>query len=577
MVSALRDTYARQSSFQAKLTNVSADRITKPSTLSLLVMKDRKLFSWLGVAIVAAGIAVLEISSRDSVSMDGDLRPESGPVLDPEPSSPLVAAPVEIRSPPKDLEISPTQSLAQTDLEPEGAALEIQGRVVDETGQGISGMRVVRHLGSHDFSLVGHSGEGGVFIAQAIRKGDLLMAEGQGYVCIRAHRVEAQGPATILCQLGSSIHGVVLDEVGAPVDAALVVIAPSVEDMLRSASGESSSTLPSIEAWSNARGEFEVLVPGNGAGRTVRVYKGESRRLETEIPAPPPAFLELRFAPTEQSEASESDSIAGRVREQDGRGLAGWLVIAQAAGRPLAPIGSNSSCRSDSKGAFWIHGLRTGIYQIIAVDPRTVRSVSYADAKPGQSDIFLVPEPAAALGQVSGIALGLDGHPLQNVFVRAIPKGLYAAVEDLVGMPSATTNEAGRFAFSQALHPGIGLLFGGATIATTIRSVDDGMPGPDGVPVYSLDRLCPVRVSFPTGPSDIAVEFRNSEGEPLPLQVRTDNLRLQLSRLPKLGDDPVEVLVPESAVAFVSIRNNQPERVVPVVLDPHSRIELLVE
>ena len=543
--------------------------------MPVLVMRDRKLLLGLGVAVVAATIAFLQISSRDPVSIDGDSEPRAGLASEPERSSPLVAAPVESRSTPREIETSPTQSPEQDQIESDGS--EIQGRVVDETGQGIPGMRIVRHLGSHDLSLVGHSGEGGAFRANGIRMGDLLMAEGRGYVCTRAYRVKEQGPATILCHLGTAIQGVVLDEVGAPVDAALVVIAPSVEDMLRSASGESSSTLPSIEAWSNAKGEFEILVPGMGIGRLVKVYKGEAQRLQTEIPAPPPDFLELRFAPTDQNEPSESDSIAGRVREQDGRVLPGWLVIAQAPGRPLDPTASNTSCRSDSEGIFRLHGLRDGTYQIIAVEPRTVRSASFAGAKPGEQDIFLVPAPAAALGQVSGMALGLDGRPLQGVFVRAIPEGLYADVESLVGLPGATTNEKGSFSFSERLDPSLGLFFGGATIATTIRSLDDGLPGPDGVPVYSLERLCPVRVRFPTGASDLAVEFRDSADAALTLQIRTDNLRMQLSRLPKLGEDTVDVLVPESAVAFVSIRSNQPEKVVTVALDPYSRIELPAE
>jgi hypothetical protein len=43
-----------------------------------LVMRDRKLLLGLGVAVVAATIAFLQISSRDPVSIDGDSEPRAG-------------------------------------------------------------------------------------------------------------------------------------------------------------------------------------------------------------------------------------------------------------------------------------------------------------------------------------------------------------------------------------------------------------------------------------------------------------------------------------------------------------------
>ena len=427
---------------------------------------------------------------------------------------------------------------------------------------------------------MGRSGPGGSFTARTVRVGDLLSAQGEGFVCAAGHRVSRDEPATIVCGPGLRLAGIVLESDERPVSGARVVLGQAMGEMLRAASGGPSSVLLPHDTVSDSAGLFELAVPIRDGALSLDVEIERVVRLRAEIPLPLPEFLELRLPP--ESEGGVGDDrnpgwIAGFVRGLDGGARASWSVHAFPSSERLDLLRSLGSAHTDSEGAFEIDGLAQGSLSLVAFDPLSLRRTDAETYDTGTHGAVLTERPLQG-HPIQGAVQARDGTPLAGVRVFALPEGLSAdVVEALDWVPRTASDASGAFAFERDLDSGVTLVLTGSSVATTSLPLAAAPTDARGVRHFRVDRLCRVRIHLPETLEADALEFRGGLGESLRSVLRTANLELRLSVIPWTNGTEIEALVPESGSSLAVLRGGVEVLSRALVLDLEHETEVFLE
>lgn len=472
-----------------------------------------------------------------------------------------------------------SEARPEEEAPPDPTGFEVRGHVVDSSGVGLAGMSIQLRRG-RDVRVVGTpSGPGGSFVVEGTREGDHLSASGEGFVCVKGHRVVRGELATIVCDRGSSLKGVVLSASGSPVEGARIALDQVMADVLRAADGDADSALLPLDARSDSSGRFELGLPDPQVERAVRVLLNGTERLRAEIPVPHPEFLELRL-PAEG--ASDSDpapeaSITGLVMGLDGEPRAGWVVHAFAAGEPLDLLGSRGSAPTRSDGRFEFSALVPGSYAVVAFDPVSLVRTSVESTPAPARNLLLTPNGTSAR-PMAGVLRAPDGSPLAGVRVAVLPEGLSASVSDVLDwVPRTVSDASGAFEFSRNFGREVSLVFSGPEVAHAVRSPSEASTDARGIPSYQLARLCRVQLTFSDRPEGEAVEFRDARDAPLVSELRTSNVQLRLARIPWTGNQVVEILVPEVAMSLVVLRGAEEVGSRSIVLDLERTTEVTID
>ena len=260
-----------------------------------------------------------------------------------------------------------------------GSGAFVEGRVRDDTGQGLGGVAVdVLTMPSDDLPVTCQSDEEGKFNVGPMRPGRYqILARLEGHVLLDAPELVLSAGGTVSTAVrlarGARVSGRVLDEDGAPIAAVPVSVVglvsgrdemivlpgalPTAAEAAELPPGSVARQGSVRTALSDAQGRFEVkgLTPGRS-------------RLEVAAPDKLPVRREpLLLAPGDARDVGDlavltGVVLSGQVLDQDGQGLEGAQVEARPAGKPARPA---VRVTSDSQGQFFLR-LPSGEYALAA-------------------------------------------------------------------------------------------------------------------------------------------------------------------------------------------------------------------
>jgi hypothetical protein len=347
----------------------------------------------------------------------------------------------------------------------------------------------------------------------------------------------------------SLITGRVLDPAGDPVSDATVRAA---------ARGERLTSRASRSATTDDRGIYVIdgLAAGNyvlGAARiaaeTTKIPEGQMIAVTAEIgeetaaadltlPAQPTRLLELSAGGNRANPRRGTGSVAGVVRNAQGRSLSNVLVLATDTGAPGSGVRAvwGRGVSTDDRGAFLIRDLPAGSFTISAARPErfglasgaTRRSIPGVAVRLGDGEHardleIVLPTP----GTIAGTIRDEFGDPVRASVSLIVGLPLSRRI---VSMISRTTDDRGRYRFDN-LGPGAFMVMAVQTPAGRLRG-DDGsgierrlgeVPAFfPGVPLYSLATVLSIEAG--TELSGIDITARHEPVAPVDLALLAQGL-----------------------------------------------------
>ncbi len=455
----------------------------------------------------------------------------------------------------------------------------LEGRVVDSAGLSVPGARVELNpaggalLGFRepldqtwpvDFSAT--TGELGAFRIDPfpVLDGLTLFITAEGFLPASADLGDATRPLVITLlaeeeRVGQHVRGFVFDPIARPVSGALV-------------------ELGGTEVLTGDDGSFE-LIPGRlGAktplcasfpGRLPVLIENFGARLAEKPGDPDPVQLILGGEPLR---------LEARLVESNGESASGWEVHLQdetAVSQFQIPVRTaeslvrdgEDSMRTDSAGRFEVTGLYPREYRILFLEARSLRS--HEIVLPAGSEGTVVKLPDLRTRRLSGRTVDRDGRAVPGVEVQLGVDTFRNSIGSQSEVGSKLlTDELGRYEFDGVPVERVHLQIGGPDVLPD-RAV------PEGDEDLELDVLVIRRCHFHIEtalPEDASWSFQmlDEQGQ-----------RLQLNRFEAFGmssfssvvleDGRSETLaVSELAATLELLRDGQPERRIPIQLDPDS-------
>lgn len=390
--------------------------------------------------------------------------------------------------------------------------LRVEGRVVDERGDAVSGAELVVELPPHfgaDFGFALDSAlrrgwrtrtdERGAFVL-----GELPALAGASVRVVSAEfpvhvqpLPQADDPALVIvlaraASVRGTIEGRVVDPHGAPVAGARVGTGSSI-------------------ATSDERGRFAIDLASHMA-----VASGERQEIHLRalLRGYLPAIHTLSADPTEWPShvvlrlGGPPPSIAGRVLDDDRQPIVDarvWIADATLFGMLdgsaatveslLATVAHPfwSFVLTDADGRFEIPGLLERDYRVRAADPRTL---TLAESKPvpsGTRDVELVLPASDVHEKITGRVLSRGGVPVagarvklgREAFAVQVPGGQH---DEWIERPPVTTDDEGRFTFEHVPKEGTYLLALSDEILFSGLALTRDMP-PDDVVITATLRM----------------------------------------------------------------------------------------
>ena len=354
-------------------------------------------------------------------------------------------------------------------------AVRMTGRVVDEGGVPLAGVRVGSRVGSdlvtdfpfpmdstNTFDLTVTSDSAGRFELWEVPliEGHRVTFFKEGFV----QAAEGVGPAghtnllvtLVRTQADCVVEGRVLLPDGSPAEGAKVQYGSS--SSLTDESGRFSLELEDIHAGS-------VLAAGlRGYGPAFQENFFEV--LAAAAPQAPPA-VELRL--------TEPLSISGRIEDDGGQPLSGWMVwfreglsITHGSIPPdtVETIAGSGQVMTTSDGRFEIEGLLDRDYRVWAFSSATLQAVESAQPVPAGTRNLVLVAPKAELRTIAGRVVSRRGIPLGKVEVGLqrityrTPYGWMA----VSGETSVQTDQEGRFSLEHVPSHGIAVTLSGPDV-----------------------------------------------------------------------------------------------------------------
>lgn len=292
------------------------------------------------------------------------------------------------------------------------AAVRISGRVVDESGAPISGVRLLAAVdtGSVEGDGAGFnetvSGRDGSFrFAAAPRETATVRAWASGYVPVSVFRSRNRSSVNVVLRRGGRIEGTVRNAAGAPVAGAVILAGGGA-------------------AVSSERGRFSINTAAEGAA-TVFARKEDllGRRDGVRVRRGELVAVDLTLLPSAAIEGSIVD-------ERTGRPVRGARVSAWEARVPWVAGGAAGESISDGRGRFRIPGLSVREYVIRATRrdylPGSIPGNVAGISRPGVVKLALrrgaviegrvVDETGQA---VAGARISVTPNPGRSLFLRS--------------------------------------------------------------------------------------------------------------------------------------------------------------
>lgn len=287
------------------------------------------------------------------------------------------------------------------------APQEFSGRVVDEAGKPLAGVRVriavdpaAAEGDGVAYDEATSTADGAFTVRSAPKDARRLTAWLAGFAPVSAHRNRDAGGQKIFLKRGGAIEGAVLDGAGRPA-AGVVVVAAGAGGMSAAETGEHGRYR--IAGVSDGLANVEALGKDDAVARRdgLRVHKGETARADLVL--------------------ARGAAIAGTVvDEKTRRLLAGARISAAEALATDAPAGAAASATSDARGRFRLGGLVAREYHVVAA-----RRDYMSSAMPNVLAKTSAPAPAAfALRRAStltGHVQDGEGHPVAGARVSFVP------------------------------------------------------------------------------------------------------------------------------------------------------------
>jgi hypothetical protein len=360
--------------------------------------------------------------------------------------------------------------------------LALEGKVVDESGQGLGGARVTLRTGAlrgYPSGPEAVSAADGSFSFPDLRRGEevFLAAELDGYAQVHEAivRIPALDPVRLTLQSASLVRGRVLGPDGAGVGSAMILAIPPM-NVLRTAPRPRQR---------NARTD-------TGGGFELRLAPGEwqlTAHADDSLTAPP---LTVSLDPGQALEdlviqLRPAARVTGAIVDPEGRPVVGAQVIVEVA----TGSGSSSSSGppSDAAGRYRVSLDESDWYRTVpsGMPTRYTVVVQHSDFRPARREVD--PRPGETRVdfelqrglEIAGRVLGPDGSPVGGASVQ------WTAAESPLGRsyshePPARSDAAGRFVLG-GLEPGRYHLgaraegFAGAVTDTPVELRDHSVEG----------------------------------------------------------------------------------------------------
>ncbi len=376
----------------------------------------------------------------------------------------------------------------------------------------------------------------GFFAKQQVAVEDVRDGDGHVEVVLRS-----LDPARFL-------RGIVLDEVGLPVEGASVAF----DERLRVTASDGTFL-------------FHLDEDGLFRSRATSIVALQAGRLPATFTAPTgpagtptwPSEVELRLGPT-------ALTIEGQVVNDDGSAVSGakvWVtdVTVVAADGNMTAVTAESLLRgdetfwhtvvTDDSGHFTLDGLTDRAYSLCALRPDTVELTPVTEVVAGVSKAVLRFANSNTLAPLSGRVVNAAGDALAGVDVEVSRETFRASVRaggtrmERAAMVAIATDESGRFMFtSLPLDPSVSLVFTRPGYSTRWISREK-LTIENGEAVITLHREAQVRFRLADDAAEIdQISFVNADGDRVMFHQHVNGVR-HFMRYVELTDGNSQTLV----------------------------------